>query len=72
LFARRIAKGNWKRAYIFGGPAPKQKPHNTKRSRGKADGSEGGTAEAVFGKIRSQLTIAARWKIQRRRLIGVT
>jgi len=30
---------------------PEQKPHNTERSRERADGSEGGAAEAASGEI---------------------
>jgi hypothetical protein len=53
FLAGRIAKGNRNPEYIFGGPALEQKLHNTERSKGKADRSEGGAAEAAFGKIRS-------------------
>ena len=40
--------------YILGGLAPEQKLHDTERSRGKADGSEGGEEEAASGRIRSE------------------
>ena len=40
--------------YILCGLAPEQKLHDTERSRGKADGSEGGEEEAASGRIRSE------------------
>jgi len=40
--------------YILGGLAPEQKLHDTERSRGKADGSDGGEEEAASGRIRSE------------------
>ena len=51
--SRRIWKENPKVAYIFGRLPPEQKPHDTARSREKADGSEWGVTEGAFGEIRS-------------------
>ena len=51
LVCGRIMKENLEPPYIFGGMTPEQKPYNTERSREKADGSEGGAAEAASGEI---------------------
>ena len=55
FFSFFLPKGSESEAlYILCGLAPEQKLHDTERSRGKADGSDGGEEEAASGRIRSE------------------